>query len=227
VLFALSAVGAAAQEMPPTGSAQPDGSSRLFFGPTARMVPPGGGYFVGYGLFGLPTVQVGVTPRFSLGAGTSVMTLACMCAPMLHVTPKFQVWNGEKTAVAVGTAHAQAFGSGGAGLAYVVSTSGTADAAMTIGVGSLYYAGGGEAGATPVLLVGGERRASPSVMVITENYIGGRGGMLSAGFRFHGRRLAFDLALLAPFYDGGIAPAFPAMNVAWRFGSERHVRSAR
>src|SRR5262245_22546694 len=90
--------------------AEAPGASRLFLGPTARMLPPGEGYIAGYGLL-VPTVQVGVTKRFSIGAGTLPIGLLLYDAPFTFwVTPKVQIFDGARTDVAAGVLHSSYVG---------------------------------------------------------------------------------------------------------------------
>ena len=66
-------------------------------------------------------------------------------------------------------------------------------------------------------MVGGERRVSRSMKLITENYIWKSGdGIVSGGVRFIGERLSADLALAVPVGVGDIL-AFPVVNFVYVF----------
>jgi len=167
--------------------------TRLLLGPTARSLKRGEAYIDDVGLF-FPSVQVGLSDRVSIGAGTPVALPFTDVRPgdAIWITPKVQVLRREKTQAAVGLLHVAALGRH-AGLAYGVATHGTPDGAVTLGLGLAYP---GFERQRPVALVGAEKRVSPRVKLITENYVGvgGRETILSAGMRFIRRRRTLDLA---------------------------------
>jgi hypothetical protein len=119
--------------------------TRMFFGPTGRVLPRGRSY-VSLTDFVAPTVQVGITNRFSLGAGATVLLLfgdAETRGP-LWVTPKFQVYKSHRTVASVGVVHifnaigVDIAGDDRLGLAYLVDTTGGDDGSVTAGVGVGY-----------------------------------------------------------------------------------------
>jgi hypothetical protein len=174
------------------------------------MPAPNTGQLVGYGAFLFPVMQAGLTRRVSLGLGTPAATLFCGCVPVVLVAPKVQLVNRSALAVAAGSAHVITSGADG-GYAYLVSTVGSADAALTLGVGRLYARGGG----TTVLTIGAERRLTPRVVWVTENYAHRHGVMTSGGFRVHGSHWSVDLALGWFIHDGVFVA--PMLNVARSF----------
>jgi hypothetical protein len=169
--------------------------TRLLLGPTARSLKRGEAYIDDVGLF-FPSVQVGLSDRFSIGAGTPVALPFTDVGPgdAVWVTPKMQVLTRRKTQAAVGLVHVAALGHH-AGLAYGVATHGTPDAAVTIGFGLAYPQ---FERPRPVALVGAEKRVSPHVKLITENYLSMRYGdaFISGGVRFIRRRRTLDLSWL-------------------------------
>ncbi len=195
------------------------GSSRLFLAPTGRMLAPGEGYVGGYGLL-VPTVQVGVTKRFSLGAGAMPVNIFAGQTMPFWITPKVQLFDGSRTSVAAGVLHGTLLGQGSMGLAYVTSTTGDAKASFTVGGGVLYAkdSDGDGGGVEPIVQLGGERRLNRRVTFITENYLSRHGGgWLSGGVRLQGQRFSFDLGLSAPFVAGEFIWVFPVLNWAWKF----------
>ena len=113
-------------------------ATRLFFAPTARSLPRGHGYVADY-QFLMPSVQVGITDRFSVGAGTPLLFLDGVSKNPLWFTPKLQLTRGARTSTAVGVMHLTAFGDASSlGFAYAVATSGDTDNAVTAGVGWAY-----------------------------------------------------------------------------------------
>jgi hypothetical protein len=184
-------------------------NNRLMFAPTARALRRGEGYFGVY--YFMPFVQVGVTDRFSVGGGTPLIFGGGSEHPF-WVTPKMQLFNGEKAQVAAGVIHVTGTEQD-AGIAYAVTTLGPVDRALTVGLG---YAYSGD-DRTPIVMIGGEHRASRRTKWITENWLWPDGpGFLSGGIRFIGERLSADLSLIVPLIDEGVV-AVPLVSFAWHF----------
>lgn len=202
---------ASAQTAPSVTTASQDANpTRLFFGPTGRSLKQGESYFGVFEVF-MPFVQVGVTDRLSLGGGTPLVFGAG--EPPIWFTPKFRVFSTARTDVSVGTLHFWNVGEHNAGIAYGVATHGTADSAVTAGLGYTYS--GTDVGSA-VVMIGGERRATRSVKLITENYIGRGGhGVLMGGVRFMGERLSADVGLFSPITSAGFF-AGPMVNFVWK-----------
>jgi hypothetical protein len=190
-------------------------STRLFFGPTGRALPKGQTYLGVYQVM-LPFVQVGVTDRLSLGGGTPLVFAfggeGGLARPF-WITPKLQVFNGQRAQVAVGVF--QGFGGGAtAGIAYGVATAGGPTQSFTAGAGVAYN---DEGDRSMVVMVGGDRQARRNLKFVTENYIWGSGkGVLSAGVRFFGDRLSADFALAAPL-GAEVIVVFPVVNFVYLF----------
>jgi hypothetical protein len=196
----------------PASTSDP-GATHLFFGPTARSLP-GGTMYLGVYEFLLPFVQVGVTDRFSIGAGTPLLFPMDQRERPFWVTPKLQVLNSDRTQAAVGVLHTANLDGDGGGLAYGVATHGNAERSFTIGAGMAYARHGGRAG---VVMVGGETTVRRGMKLMTENYVGKGGyGMLSGGLRFFGERVSADVGLAIPIGVDN-AMAFPIVNFAYVF----------
>jgi hypothetical protein len=189
-------------------------TTRLFFAPTGRALKRGEAYLGAYE-FLLPTVQVGVTDRLSIGGGTPlVFGFADEADRPFWVTPKLQVMDSGRTQVAVGVLHAFA-GDEGGGVAYAVATHGTAARSLTMGGGLAYNGNGGRAG---VFMLGGDRVVRRNMKLITENYLASTGvGAVSGGVRFFGDRLSADLALVLPIVETPLG-VFPVVNFVYLFG---------
>jgi hypothetical protein len=153
-------------------------ASKLFYAPTGRVLKRGEVY-VAIDAFSIGVVRVGVTDRFSVGVGRPLW------ANTTWITPKFQIFENDHTAVATGVLHLFAPGFGMGGVGYGVATIGSRDDAFTAGMGWFYGKDddGFQVGA-PVLIVGGERRMTRRSKFITENYVFKEGVVLSAGGRF-------------------------------------------
>lgn len=214
-LLAGAAQAAAQQTTPPQATPDPN-PTRLFFAPTARSLPAGGGHVGSYEIF-LPNIQFGVTDRFSIGGGTFLVFGGGVEHPV-WVTPKLQVVASKSLDVAVGTMHFFGIEDLNGGIAYAVGTHGQPDGAVTVGVGWGYS--GSNVGSA-IIMLGGERRMSARTKFITENYIStktGR-GVLMYGVRLMGDRLSTDFHLLTPYGESGLI-TFPSLNFTWKFDNK-------
>lgn len=197
--------------------------SRLFFSPTGRTLPKGEGYVSAYFLL-LPFVGYGVTDWLTLAGGTPI--LPGLIGEVFYVAPKIRLAQYGKTSVSAGALSffvTRAVDEGNAGILYGVGTYGGRDHAITLGAGWFYAQGDGYADTSdePVLLIGGERRISRRVKLVTENWVSvdpGVNGVVSGGFRFIGERLSADLGFAGAL--GGACCA-PLVNFSWGFGSTR------
>ncbi len=206
--------------------------NRLFFAPTARNLRRGEGtlqditlYFVG--------ANYGITDNFSMGAIVSVLPGVPLRYQFLALTPKFSARISENWHAGAGVLYLripdfdQDNKASGVGLAYGVATYGSADNNFTVGLG--YGFAGGEIGSTPVLQVGGQRRMSRRVSLITENYIiansnSGLGGLYGAKINWQRTSLGLGAVYFLPF-DGSYAfstyviPAY--IDFTFRFGNSK------
>jgi type II secretory pathway pseudopilin PulG len=188
-------------------------ATRLYVAPTRRALARGQTY-LGVYEFVMPFVQVGVTDWFSLGGGTPLVFGIDDGDRPFWVTPKVQVLKTASTDLAVGVLHAFNAGGDGGGVAYAVSTTGTARGAFTVGAGVAYNNDGGRSG---VVMLGGERQVRRNLKLISENYVWKDGkGVASAGVRFFGERLSADLALGFPIGAEELF-AFPIVNFVYMF----------
>jgi hypothetical protein len=187
--------------------------TRLFFAPTGRSVSRGEGYVGVFEVF-IPFVQVGVTDRLSIGGGTPLWFGDGGDRPY-WLTPKVQVIATRRTQAAIGAMHVVGTGSDHFGVAFAVATHGTADDAVTAGVGYIYSEGPDNDAGVAIAMIGGEHRLSRSVKLITENYAGKHGGVCSGGIRFMAERFSADFGLVVPITDHSVV--FPVVNLVWRF----------
>lgn len=190
--------------------------TRLFFGPTARSLPAGGGYFSVFELF-MPFVSTAVSDNLILSGGTPLIFLFDENETERPVwfAPKLTLGGNDRAEFAIGALLITTLGGdGSAGVVYGVTTVGEPDGALTLGLG--YGFADGDWGGSPAALLGLERRMSRSTKLISENYVLPDGTiLLSAGPRFIGDRLSADVGLLVPIVDGGIDGALPLVNFAW------------
>lgn len=193
--------------------------TRLLFGPTGRSLEKGDVY-VGVYEVAFPFVQVGITDRLSIGAGTPLL-FGDFDRPYWF-TPKFTVMQRGSTSASVGVLHVLNFGDDAStGVAYGVLTRGSPDAAITIGGGYAYarweadtYRADDNTGAA-VAMLGGERRVARGIKLVTENYAFKGGGFVSGGVRFFGTKLSADIGLVMPLFEG--AMLLPMVNIVRKF----------
>ncbi len=188
-------------------------ATRLFFGPTARSLRRGQAYLGVYEVL-MPSVQVGVTDRFSFGGGTPLFFGFEEGRPV-WITPKVQLYHSDRAAVAAGVIHFFVSSEDDFGIAFVATTFGPSDAAVTAGAGCA-YATGDEGGCSALVMVGGGRRLSRRVKLISENYVWAGAGLLSGGFRLLGDRLSADLGVVIPIGTPEFI-AIPIVNFVWMF----------
>jgi hypothetical protein len=207
-------------------SASPQSSSalgsRLAFGPTGRMLEPGRGYvaFDGY-LLAMTSVNVGVTDWFSFGAGTMPLATVGDDPTLVYwVIPKFRLYGGDRTDVAICAVHSK-FLDDRLGLLYLVGTRGTEDRSVTLGAAVAYVDEHNtyedNRGAAAALLVGGDTKLSDKWSLISENYLTTEGGVASLTWRRTRGRMTWDFSLVGPFVFGEYGYVFPTISAAWRF----------
>jgi len=186
--------------------------TRLFFGPTARTIPKGQGYFAVYEIV-MPFLGFGITDNFILAGGTPLFFGGGGSRPF-WLAPKLRVLNSEKTQGALGVL-AVAVDDENFGLLYGVVTHGTSKSSFSVGVG--YGYANGDLADTPAVMVGAETRTSRGLKLVTENYLfPGGTGLISFGPRFFGRKLSADIGLAVPLGFGETV-AFPLINFVYNF----------
>jgi hypothetical protein len=171
--------------------------TRLFFSPTGRMLRKGEVYFADAYIF-FPSVQGGVSDRFTLGGGMSLVPGLGLDEQVFYLTPKVGIVAGPKLNVAVGALVAGAgelSDEGPFGIGYGVATFGGEDANATIGAG---FGFARSSTSQALLMAGGSIRTSRNFAFVTENYLytgDGSAALISGGLRFmSGEKLAVDLA---------------------------------
>ena len=189
-------------------------TTRLFFAPTGRALKRGQAYLGVHELF-LPSFQVGVTDRISIGGGTPLLFFGeDGWERPFWVTPKVQLVDTGRFQAAAGVFHGFDTDGNGGGIAYGVATTGSPVGSLTAGGGMAYANDGGR---SFVVMIGGDRQIARSVKVITENYVWkGGDGLLSLGFRFFGEQLSADLGLMIPMGADQMF-VFPMVNFVYLF----------
>ena len=189
-------------------------SSRLFFAPTGRMLKQGEGYFADYFIF-FPTITFGITDNITLGGGCSILPGEDLDEQILLFTPKVGVKTSKKMNLAIGALIVKLPESTSAGILYGVSTFGSLDNSITVGLGYGYF--DDELADKPIVVLGGETRTSRNISLVTENWLVPEKDtpILSFGLRFFGERLSADFALIFPLEDEVIT--FPYIDFVYKF----------
>ena len=211
--------------------------TRLFFAPTGRMLNTGEGYYSNTYLF-LQNFAAGASEHVTLGGGLSLFPTGDMSEQVYYFTPKVGVYNSEQNNIAIGSILAWVPTDDGKpfGIVYGVATHGDADGSVTGGLGYGFY--GSDMSSRPVAMLGGARRVSQRLALLTENYgmmydsnestcnltctdaTRRRLGVLSMyGVRFLGEKLSVDLALanVATHDAHWIFPGVPYVAFAVKF----------
>ena len=203
-------------------------ATRLLFAPTAIPLRRGEGYFADFWIF-FASAAVGVTDRFTMGAGMSLFPSDDFTDNLFYALPKYTVVSQPRLKVALGALMASVPWSsnddGGRrrqslGILYGVATTGSPESNLTLGAGWGYV--GGTLANKPVITVGGQHRATKRLALISENWFipfdNGGGGFVSYGVRMLGEKIAVDLALGSPVgTDKFYFPGIPLLGFAFKF----------
>ena len=198
-------------------------ATRLLFAPTGRMLEKGEGYFNDTYLF-LLSVHGGITSRFTLGGGMSVLPLDDFTDNALYIMPKVGVYASPKLNVAVGGLAGIVGGlvdddvNASFGILYAVGTAGSADASVSFGTGLAYA--GGQFADYPVAMIGAEKRLGRRVSFVTENYLipnDDTNAVISYGLRFFGEKLSADLAFWNAPGNDIVFPGIPYVAFSVKF----------
>jgi hypothetical protein len=175
--------------------------TRLFFAPTGRMLAKGEGYFSDTYLL-LVGVAGGVTSKFTMGGGMSLIPTTNPQNNIFYLTPKIGLVEQPNFALAAGALVGFAGFEGidsrdrSFGILYGVGTFGSTDNHLDVGAG-WGYAGGSISG-DPAIMVGGSTRVSRRVALLSENYfvpsVKRDQGIITYGLRFFGEKLSVDFA---------------------------------
>ncbi|HCJ66036.1 MAG TPA: hypothetical protein DHV62_01590 [Elusimicrobia bacterium] len=207
-------------------------TTRLFFSPTGRMLRKGEGYFADYYLF-FPAITYGITDNITIGGGMSLFPGADIDEQIFYLTPKVGLKAGKNLNLAIGallikvpkmdnegstTDNSETVDNPeGIGILYGVGTYGTADASFTLGLG--YGFVDNDFADKPMLVIGGEKRLTTRIALVTENWIFPEidNPLVSCGIRFFGEKLSVDLALINTLSKEAVFPGFPYVDFVFNF----------
>jgi len=202
-------------------------STRLLFAQTAYPLERGEAYYTNLWLF-IHGIAVGVTDRLTLGAGFTLIPGIGVRDNVFYVAPKLSVLRSGSAEFALGAllAWAPALNDRNdftdenttGGILYGVGSIGGRDSNASLGLGWWY--GGGNVSSRPVVITGGQWRASRRLALISEDWLsthnGHAVGAVSYGLRFLGERLSADFAFVN-VTESPIFPGAPWLSIAVKF----------
>lgn len=200
-------------------------ASRYFFSPNGYGLKQGEGYYQNVWIF-FNQVSVGLTDNFSIGAGMVPLFLFAGAPTPVWIAPKLSipVVEGKLNLGAGGLFGAVVGESGsGIGILYGLSTFGSRDRNMTVGMGWGYASG--EMANRPTVSLNGMIRTGPRGYFLTENYYINTGensiGLISAGGRRIIRNIGLDFGLIIPLADDmDFFIGIPWLGITVPFGSK-------
>lgn len=197
-------------------------ATRYLFAPNAIGLPEGGGYYQNTWIF-LNNVNVGVSDNVSIGAGTVPVFLLGAPALPFWLLPKVSISTpSDRFHLAAGGVIGGVVGDGesvGAGLVYGLSTVGTRDNNVSVGLG--YGYAGSDWSSRPVLNISGLTRVGRTIYLLAENYVfpgSEPSGIVSVGVRWAPENFAVDFGLVRPLDVEGGFVGVPWLGVTIPFG---------
>lgn len=177
-------------------------SSRYFWSPNGYGLKKGEGYYQNIWVL-WNQFAYGITDNFSIGGTVIPLFLFAGGPTPVFINPKFSFpLEKNKFNIGAGALVGTVLGESDAtfGIVYGVSTFGTADNNVSIGLG--YGFAGGEWASSPLINFSGMFRLSARWYFLTENYYiganGDGGGIIGGGARWIIKKAALDFGLLAP-----------------------------
>lgn len=197
-------------------------ATRLFFGPTGRMLKKGEGYLANHWLFFMDG-YAGITDRFTIGGAMTLLPSDNFIKNNIYfISPKVAITQSDNLNTAVGVWLGTAPFSSDAGsvnsfgIAYGVATWGGPDGAVTLGGG--YGFAEGKAARNPMAMFGATRRLSKKLSFVTENWLFPNVDrpLVSLGLRTIGENASWDLGGMTVL-GVGTTVFVPWIGVAWKF----------
>lgn len=193
--------------------------TRLFFAPTGRMLPKGGGYLADYYLF-FPSANYGITSRVSIGGGFSIFPTGNMADQVYFLTPKVGLKQSERLNIAAGALVMKLpdFDEDVPMISvlYGVATWGGSERNVTAGIG--YGMVDTKLAKTPLIVLGGEYRLTDRLAFVSENWKipNGPDALVSVGLRLLSENFTTDFALINDTHDP-LFPGIPYIDFVYHF----------
>lgn len=197
-------------------------STRYFWSPNAYGLKKGEGYYQNIWVL-WNQFSYGLSDNFSLGAGIIPTFLFAGSPTPVFATAKFSIpVVKDKVNLGAGAIAGTVLGEAetGFGILYGLSTFGSPDNNVTVGMG--YGFAGGEWASSPMINVNGMFRITNRGYFITENYYLNADGenlvLLMLGGRWIIKKAALDYGLVIPVGDIGSFIAIPWLGFTIPFG---------
>lgn len=196
----------------------PSHSSRLVFGPTARVQPLGDAYVANHMLF-LFDGSAGIGHNVSIGGGVTLIPGLDLRDNLFYALPKIGLVQSDRLNVAAGAVvggvapkHESAISFG---IAYAVASFGPPTKSVSFGAGWGYV--NGSWANRPALMLGGELRVLDRLAFVSENYTvpDTDAPLITFVARVYGERMSGDLGL--GFVGGDVSAVYPVLGLAIRF----------
>lgn len=199
-------------------------STRYFWAPNGYNLKRGEGYYQNVWVFFNQAVY-GITDHFSAGIGTMPLFLLGSSEFPIWLTMKYSLpVVKDKINLGAGVLAGTVTGEGGyAGIFYGISTFGSKDKNLNIGLGWGFIEG--EIASTPLVNIGGLIRTGKNGYLITENYLIINSGEMACFSMLGGRRIiknfGIDFGLGIPWGAGiGSFVALPWLGFTVPFGKK-------
>lgn len=179
-------------------------ATRYFWSPNGFGLKPGEGYYQNIWIL-WNQFAFGISENFSIGGGIIPLFLFDGAPTPVFITPKFSIpVKNDKLNFGAGALLGTIIGEeeSSFGIVYGLSTLGTRDNNVTIGLG--YGFAGGSWASSPMINLNGMFRTGSRGYFITENYYIDGTVVLTAGGRWIIKRAALDFGLVIPTGAGGI-----------------------
>jgi hypothetical protein len=199
-------------------------SARYLWSPNGYGLKKGEGYYQDIWVL-FNQVSYGVTNNFSIGAGIVPLFLFGAGATPFWITPKFSIpVVKDKFNVGAGALLGTVLGESGTGfgLLYGLTTAGSRDNNVTLGIG--YGVSSSGWAKSPLISLSAMARTGARGYLMTENYYINMDGetlvLLTAGFRWVIRKAGLDFGLVMPVYaEDYVFIAIPWLGVTIPFGN--------
>lgn len=191
-------------------------TTRLFLGSTARTLKQRSAYLSNHYLF-FPAITYGFTDHFTLGGGGSLFPGAGFKEQVFYLTPKIGWHASPRLDLAIGALVLKLPSNREiAGILYGVGAYGTPEQSLTLGLGYGFVEGA--LARRPVAMLGGEKRLTRRMSLVSENWVyPGEAPLISYGLRFFGETLSADFALLNILSEEAVFPGVPYLGFSFHF----------
>lgn len=198
-------------------------STRYFWSPNGYGLRHGEGYYQNIWVL-WNQFAYGVTDNFSIGGGIIPLFLFAGAPTPVFFTPKISIpVEKDKINLGAGGLIGAVLGEteSGFGILYGISTFGSPDNNVSLGIGYGYVSG--EWSSSPMININGMFRVGSRGYILTENYYINTGGdsiiLLSSGGRWIIKKAALDFGLVIPIAQMGEFVAIPWLGFTVPFGN--------